>query len=164
MKHRSVAIVDDDALVCALLERSLQARLGDVHVAGIPEPVAPAGFDVYIVDTQRHCEIQNQDIVTRIQAIAPQSLVLVYTESLDPGYLRKLLMQGCEGAFHKGSFEEVRAMLDLIEAYFVGNQYNDESFDSFGGTVRAIYSLVREWNLRISAAENDVSQTHNDVS
>ncbi|MEP1471023.1 MAG: hypothetical protein ABJK25_08640 [Halieaceae bacterium] len=163
MSEKRIAIIDDDPFVVAHLKKSLTKRIADVQVVGIIEPVAPAAFDVYIVDKEFHGDNLGQDVVQRIRAIAPESLILAYSAFLDRDYLRALLMEGCEGAFDKGSLEEVDSMLDVIELYFASGKRGDDGVEGFGRTIRAISGLVREWNLRITNNGNAEAKSLGDV-
>ena len=163
MNQKRIAIIDDDPFVVAHLKKNLIKRIADVQVVGIVEPVAPAAFDVYIVDKEFDGDSLGQDVVHRIRSVAPQSLVLAYSAFLDRDYLRALLMEGCEGAFDKGSLEEVDAMIDVIELYFASGKRGHDGVEGFGKTVRAISGLVREWNLRITNTGNAEAKILSDV-
>ncbi len=152
MTEKRIAIVDDDPFVVAHLKCSLEQRMPDVDVTGIVEPVAPAGFDVYIVDKEFYGDNRGQDVVHRIRSIAPDSLVLAYSAHLDREFLRALLREGCEGAFDKGSLEELDAMIGIIELHFSTGRPENRAIRGIGNTVRAISGLLHEWNLRLDSA------------
>jgi DNA-binding NarL/FixJ family response regulator len=149
MTEKKIAIVDDDPFVVAHLKCNLERRMPDVDVVGIVEPVAPAGFDVYIVDKDFYGDNRGQDVVHRIRSISPNSLVLAYSAHLDREFLRALLREGCEGAFDKGSLEELDAMIDIIESHFSSSGTDNLAIRGIGNTVRAISGLLHEWNLRL---------------
>ena len=52
MKQKRIAIIDDDPFLVAHLQQAIAERLTDVEVVGIEDPVAPAGFDAYVVDRE----------------------------------------------------------------------------------------------------------------
>ena len=85
----------------------------------------------------------------RIRSISPNSLVLAYSAHLDREFLRALLREGCEGAFDKGSLEELDAMIDIIESHFSTSRTDNLAIRGIGNTVRAISGLLHEWNLRL---------------
>lgn len=149
MIEKRIAVVDDDPFVVAHLKSALERRIADVEVVGIIEPVAPVGFDVYIVDKDFDGDNRGQDVVNRIRSISPRSLVLAYSAHLDREFLRGLLREGCEGAFDKGSLEELDSMINIIEAHFSSSEPQEFSIQGVGNTVRAISGLLREWNLRL---------------
>jgi hypothetical protein len=76
--------------------------------------------------------------------------VLAYSAYLDRDFLRALLREGCEGAFDKGSLEELDAMISIIGEFLAGGRRTAVDTRGIGGTVRAISGLVREWNLRLA--------------
>ncbi|MGA0384485.1 MAG: hypothetical protein ACO3L1_05785, partial [Flavobacteriaceae bacterium] len=56
----------------------------------------------------------------------------------------------CEGAFDKGSLEELDAMISIIGDFLSHGARAAANTHGLGGTVRAISGLVREWNLRLA--------------
>ena len=150
MTQKRIAIIDDDPFLVAHLQQAIAERLTDVEVVGIEDPVAPAGFDAYVVDREFGGDIRGHDVIGRIRALEPHSLVLAYSAYLDRDFLRALLREGCEGAFDKGSLEELDAMIAIIGDYLSRGGRGAAGKNGFGGTVRAISGLVREWNLRLA--------------
>ena len=159
MSEQRIAIIDDDPFVVAHLRNALEQRFPGVVVVGVAEPVAPAGFDVYVVDREFHGDTRGQDVVRRIHAIAPDALVLAYSAFLDREFLRGLLGEGCAGAFDKGSLVELDAMLDVVAERLGSNKRGSEGF---GATVRAISGLMREWNIRLAASGRAEARVYGD--
>jgi DNA-binding NarL/FixJ family response regulator len=149
MTHRRIAIIDDDPFLVAHLKQAIAERLPDTEVVGIEDPVAPAGFDAYVVDREFGGDSRGHDVIGRIRALEPHSLVLAYSAYLDRNFLRALLREGCEGAFDKGSVEELDAMISIIGDFLARGRREPSGTRGLGGTVRAISGLVREWNLRL---------------
>lgn len=150
MKQQRIAIIDDDPFVIAHLKQAIAERLPDTDVVGIEDPVAPAGFDAYVVDREFGGDSRGHDVIGRIRALEPESLVLAYSAYLDRDFLRTLLREGCEGAFDKGSLEELDAMISVIGEFLFSDREATVRTNGLGGTVRAISGLVREWNLRLA--------------
>lgn len=150
MKQQRIAIIDDDPFVIAHLKQAIAERLPDTDVVGIGDPVAPAGFDAYVVDREFGGDSRGHDVIGRIRALEPESLVLAYSAYLDRDFLRTLLREGCEGAFDKGSLEELDAMISVIGEFLFSGRQATVGTNGLGGTVRAISGLVREWNLRLA--------------
>jgi DNA-binding NarL/FixJ family response regulator len=163
MSERRIAIIDDDPFVVAHLRQAFGKRLPGVEVVGVVEPIAPAGFDVYVVDKEFDGDSRGRDVVRRIRSVAPQSLVLAYSAYLDREFLRALLREGCEGAFDKGSLEELDAMITIIEEFLATGTRGDTKVRGLGSTVRAISGLVREWNLRLAASGRADAKTFGDA-
>ena len=90
MKH-NIAVIDDDPFVVTHLRRTFAVELPDAAVHGVSAPMAPVGYDVYIVDKDFFGISRGAEVVSRIQAIAPDALVIAYSAFLDRDYLRKLL-------------------------------------------------------------------------
>jgi DNA-binding NarL/FixJ family response regulator len=150
MKQKRIAIIDDDPFLVAHLQQAIAERLTDVEVVGIEDPVAPAGFDVYVVDREFGGDSRGHDVIGRVRSLEPKSLVLAYSAYLDRDFLRALLREGCEGAFDKGSLQELDAMISIIGDFLARGRPDAAGTRGFGGTVRAISGLVREWNLRLA--------------
>jgi len=150
MTQKRIAIIDDDPFLVAHLKQALAERLPDADVVGIEDPVAPAGFDAYVVDREFGGDSRGHDVIGRIRALEPNSLVLAYSAYLDRDFLRTLLREGCEGAFDKGSLEELDAMISVIGDFLSRGSRGSFGTGGLGGTVRAISGLVREWNLRLA--------------
>lgn len=163
MSEKRIAIIDDDPFVVAHLRQAFGKRLPDVTVEGIAEPVAPAGFDVYVVDREFDGDAHGGEVVRRIRALAPQSLVLAYSAYLDREFLRGLLREGCAGAFDKGSLEELDAMIAIVAEHLATDRSRTAALRGFGETVRAISSLVREWNLRLANSGRAEAKTFGDA-
>jgi DNA-binding NarL/FixJ family response regulator len=162
-KKPRIVIIDDDPFVTRHVARSFAERLPGVEVVGIANPVAPVGFDVYIIDREFGGNNCGQDLVQRVKEISPTSMVIVYSAFLDRDYLRALLLADCEGAFDKGSLEELDNMMSLIESFLAGGQLAGDFAENSKGTVRSIFDLVREWNIRLSHNGHASAEYHSDA-
>jgi DNA-binding NarL/FixJ family response regulator len=145
-----IAIIDDDPFVTKHLSQHFSDRLPQAEVVGIGNPIAPVGFDVYIVDREFGEDSCGQELVQRVKKIAPDSLVIAYSAFLDREFLRDLVLEDCEGAFDKGSLEELEKMTLLIEEFLATGAIQTEAIAARQGTIRLILNLVREWNTRLS--------------
>jgi DNA-binding NarL/FixJ family response regulator len=163
MTLKRIAIIDDDPFLVSHLQQSIAERLTGVEVVGIEEPVAPAGFDAYVVDREFGGDSRGHDVIGRIRALEPRSLVLAYSAYLDRDFLRALLRKGCEGAFDKGSLEELDSMISVIGDFLSCGRRDASAGRGLGGTVRAISGLVREWNLRLSETGRADVKAYGDV-
>lgn len=148
MKH-NIAVIDDDPFVVTHLKRTFAARLPDAAVHGVSSPIAPAGYDVYIVDKDFSGISRGADVVSRIQAVAPDALVIAYSAFLDREFLRKLLARKCAGAFDKGSLEELDQMMTLVSEFLASRSTESRRKVGLRGAIQSITSLLREWNLRL---------------
>lgn len=158
-----IAIIDDDPFVTAHLERNFSQRIPNAEVIGISNPIAPIGFDVYIVDREFGGDSCGRDLVKRVKKVAPNSLVVAYSAFLDRDFLRSLVLQDCEGAFDKGSLEELDKMTTLIEQFLETGELPKMTSKSSRGTVRSILDLLREWNIRLSRNGQAAAKYHTDA-
>ena len=145
-----IAIIDDDAFVITHLSKHLKDRMPNAEIVGISNPIAPLGFDVYIVDREFGNDSCGQELVQRIKKISPDNLVIAYSAFLDRDFLRDLVLQDCEGAFDKGSLEELEKMTTLIEEFVETGRSKKNASGPPDGTIRSILNLLREWNTRLS--------------
>jgi hypothetical protein len=146
-----IAIIDDDPFVVSHLADSIRNRMPYAEVVGIPDPLAPVGYQVYIID---------RDFGGNI---APDSLVIAYSAFLDRDYLRSLILEHCEGAFDKGSLTELEKMIEMIEEFLENSRSPGKSSPSSRNTVRSIFELVREWNTRLAQNGRAAARYHSDV-
>ena len=79
MTQKRIAIIDDDPFLVAHLQQAIAERLTGVEVVGIEDPVAPAGFDAYVVDREFGGDSLGHDVIGRVRALEPNSLVLAYS-------------------------------------------------------------------------------------
>jgi hypothetical protein len=145
-----IAIIDDDPFVITHLTRHLRGRIPGATIVGVSNPIAPIGYNVYIVDREFGEDSCGQELVRRIKEVAPNSLVVAYSAFLDRDFLRDLVLQDCEGAFDKGSLEELEKMTTLIEAFVETGRLPSGASGPRHGTIRSILNLLREWNTRLS--------------
>ena len=158
-----IAIIDDDPFVMEHLAQSFRQRLSNVEVVGVSDPVAPVGYHVYIIDRDFGGNNCGQDLVQRVKKIAPNSLVIAYSAFLDRDFLRGLILEHCEGAFDKGSLGELEKMIELIEGFLEESRSSKKLSHSSRNTVRSIFELVREWNIRLSQNGHASARYHSDV-
>jgi DNA-binding NarL/FixJ family response regulator len=162
MRKKNIAVIDDDPCVISYLRTALTRRMPDAEVFGFVEPVAPAGFDVYVVDREFDGANRGQEVMRRIRAVSPGSLVVAYSGNLDREFLRALLRDGCGGAFDKGDVKEVDDMIDFVELHFSEQRSGSSVFRDLGNTIRAISGLLHEWNLRLANDGRAYAKTSGD--
>ena len=158
-----IAIIDDDPFVVSHLTESIKHRLPNVEVVGIPDPLAPVGYHIYVIDRDFGGNNCGQDLMQRVKRVAPDSLVIAYSAFLDRDYLRSLILEHCDGAFDKGSLSELEKMLELFEEFLEKSRSPGKSSQSSKNTVRSIFELVREWNIRIAQNGHATTRFHSDV-
>lgn len=162
-ENARIAIIDDDPFVLKHLTHTFSQRLPDVETVGLSDPIAPAGYDVYIIDREFADQSRGLELIKRVKRLAPNSLVIAYSAFLDRDYLRSLILEHCEGAFDKGSLEELEKMIKLIEGHLEEAHTGAAARVSSRNTVRSIIELVREWNIRIAQNGHASARYHSDV-
>jgi len=162
MTTNRLAIVDDDPFTVGILKNALCKKFPDLEIAGIADPVAPAGFDVYIVGKDFEGNSAGADVVRRIRSISPDSLVLAYSAQLDSEFLREMIHERCDAAFDKGRLEDLASMTKKIERHLATGQTAEQTVTGFKSTLKSITSLMREWNMRISNTGRANARTHVD--
>lgn len=162
-KTVKIAVIDDDPLVLTHLNHTFEQRFPNAEIAGVSDPIALVGYDVYIIDREFGENRCGLDLIKRVKRLAPGSLVIAYSAFLDRDYLRSLILEHCEGAFDKGSLEELEKMIELIEGFIDKPDSMKVNSVSPGNTVRSIFELVREWNTRLSQNGHAYVRYHSDV-
>ena len=145
-----IAIVDDDPFVAAHLQIALAERLPSAELFMIEEPVAPAGYDVYVIDNDFGGRAVGGELHDRVRAVAPDALVLAYSAELDSSFLRRLMRGGARDAYDKESAGDrealVLAIVEEAERRRGGGRRRRGR-----GPVAAVADLLREWNRRLDA-------------
>ena len=98
-----------------------------------------------------------------MKKVAPNSLIIAYSAFLDRAFLRDLVLEDCEGAFDKGSLEELEKMTLLIEDFLATGSVSAKARKSNQGTIHLILNLVREWNTRLSRNGQATVKYHSNV-
>ena len=165
MKNQTsrIAVIDDDPFVLKHLTSTFEQRFPNAEIVGVSDPIAPVGYDVYIIDREFGENRCGLDLIKRVKRLAPDSLVVAYSAFLDRDYLRSLILEHCEGAFDKGSLEELEKMVELIRGFLDDPESLKVNSPSPKNTVRSIFELVREWNTRLSQNGHAAARYHSDV-
>ena len=158
-----IAVIDDDPFVLTHLTCTFAQRFPNAEIVGVSDPTVPVGHDVYIVDREFGENRCGLDLIKRVKRLEPASLVVAYSAFLDRDYLRGLILEHCEGAFDKGSLEELEKMVELIGDQLDKPGSSKVNSPSPKDTVRSIFELVREWNTRLSQNGHAAARYHSDV-
>lgn len=152
MNPLRIAIVDDDPFVAAHLKIALAERLPTAELYTMEEPLAPAGYDVYVIDNDFGGRACGSELHDRVRAVAPDALVLAYSAELDTGFLRRLMRGGARDAYDKESPADREALVLAIVEERERRRSGRPGRRSGGrGALRTIADLLREWNLRLDA-------------
>ena len=144
-------ILDDDPDSVELMTYALRQVLPDVAVQTRATPEPLDGFDLYVLDNDFDGEYRAGQLATEIRARQPNSLIVAFSACLDAPSLKHLINAGCNGAFEKGSREELDRMLRFVVERLLESDQESSSIgrQSFLATVRAIAALIRLWNRRL---------------
>lgn len=113
------------------------------------EPEALSGFDLYVLDNDFDGVNRAAELATKIRARQPNSLIVAFSACLDAASLKHLINAGCNGAFEKGSREELVRMLQFVVEHLHDSDAHSTGRRSPLEMVRAITALIRQWNRRL---------------
>ncbi|MEE2890661.1 MAG: hypothetical protein VX766_00830 [Pseudomonadota bacterium] len=145
-----IAIIDDDPFVAAHLKIALSEHLPSAEVFTVEEPVAPAGYDVYVIDNDFGGRQFGGELADRVRAVAPDALIVAYSAELDSIFLRRLMRGGARDAYDKASLEDREALVQEIVEEYERRRIGGKRRRRSGGTIAAVASLMREWNVRLN--------------
>lgn len=149
MSPLRIAFIDDDPFVSAHLEPALHAMLPDAELYVIEEPLAPAGYDVYVIDNDFGGSELGGALSERVRAVAPGALLLGYSSKLGTGFLRRLMRIGVRDVFDKRSALERQELIETIVAEDARRKGRVPRRLGAIAAIRAVTELLREWNRRL---------------
>jgi hypothetical protein len=144
-----IAVLDDSPVSTKLQEKLIRDRFPNAEVTICHEPRLTLGNDVYLIDNQFGSTECAVDLATRIRAIEPDSLIIVWSATITKQLLKRLSPVGINAVAEKGSREDIDAALEVIEAFVRRGRPQH----SFGDTIRSIRDLLAQWNARLQTEE-----------
>jgi len=162
MARTKIAVIDDDPSSVAELKSILLDRIPSIEVVAVAEPAAPIGFDIFLLEAKILELKGGKDLLQRVRSVAPNSLRLAYSSNLTTDLLRRLINEGCEGAFVKEKEEDIEQMLSRIENFRSSHRFRRPAAGGVGSTVSAITALIREWNTRLERNGRAYHRTYSD--
>lgn len=148
-------LIDDDPSALDAVAFALRARFPDLAVECRTIPDGSGDFDVFLVDNDFDGVHLGIELAVRIRAACPNALILAYSGRLDAPLLKGLLNAGCSGAFDKSEPADLQSALDVIAAYQESVCPAPASSGGFLEAARSITALLREWNHRLDADEQE---------
>ena len=133
-----------------------------MEVTAVAEPAAPVGFDIFIISADILAEAKGDKLLSRIEGVSPSSLILAYSDDLNIDRIKQLMNLGCSGAYIKSQQEDTAEMFNKIDSYIYNRTVEAQS-RGVGNTVKAISSLIKEWNTRIERNGHAYHRTFTDV-
>lgn len=158
-KLRKMIILDDDPHYAGMLALKLRMQFPELMVSSYNKADLPGGYDIYILDNDFFGEKCGAQLAEDVRKIAPESLVLVLSGTLEFSLLKRLVNCHAAGVFDKSNEDDLVHMMDLIEQYLMRTPQSGEDKNSMSlpGTLRGIRQLMSEWNRRLAYEEKRVS-------
>lgn len=150
--RKRLLLIDDDPVVSQILLLRVGQSCHMVEAAAINEPVAPPGYDIYVVDINFGGRQEGVRIAEAISTVSPGAAVFMLSSFLEVPVLKRAMSVQCRGAFDKREPEDISALMRAIseaasqETLEAGNQPLQGR-----GLLGDMTALIREWNRRISA-------------
>jgi len=154
-KLRKLIILDDDNHYSGMLALDLQQHFPELMVSSFNRGEVIAGYDVYILDNDFGGEKQGAQLAEKVRSVAPSSLVIMLSATLEIGLLKRLVNCHAAGVFDKSQPNDLKKMMDLIDDFLIAQKKSKPraSKESLSHTVTSISKLISEWNKRLSYEE-----------
>lgn len=152
--RRRLLLIDDDPVASDILLLRIAQSCPLVSATAVGEPVAPPGYDMYVVDLNFAGKQEGVRLIESISATTPDADVFLLSSYLEVEPLKRAMGVNCAGAFDKRNPEDVTTLLRVISE----NASRDLRTQTNGPQVRRtiigeMAALIREWNRRISAEQ-----------
>jgi DNA-binding NarL/FixJ family response regulator len=152
--QKRLLLIDDDPVASDILLLRIAQACPLVTATAIGEPVAPPGYDIYVVDLHFAGRQEGVRLAESITATTPGAYVFLLSSYLEVEALKRAMGVQCAGAFDKRNPEDVSALLRTISEVASreepGETKGPQGRRSIIGDMAA---LIREWNRRISAEQ-----------
>ncbi len=158
-KLRKLIIMDDDPHYSGMLALKLRMQFPELMVSSYNKADLPGGYEIYILDNDFFGEKCGAQLAESVRKIAPQSLVLVLSGTLEFSLLKRLVNCHAAGVFDKSNEDDLKCMTQLIEQYLMRTPQvpDSKSVSSLPSTLRGIRDLMSEWNKRLAFEEKRMS-------
>ena len=152
---RRLLLIDDDQITAELLLLRIRQHCPSVAAEAIHDPVAPPGYDIYVLDLNFAGRQEGVRLAESIAATSPAAKVFLLSSFLEVPVLKRAMGVQCGGAFDKREPEDVAALLRAI-AEFASREVPDADGQPVRrrGLISDMTALIREWNRRISAEQS----------
>lgn len=158
-KLRKLIILDDDPHYSGMLALRLRMRFPELMISSSERTQVPAGYDIYVLDNDFAGDKCGAALAEQVAAVAPDSLVVVLSGTLEFDLLKRLVNCHAAGVFDKSKETELDAMIALMERFLLEAPAPEEARQqsSFGATMGGIRDLIGEWNRRLAYENERVS-------
>lgn len=158
-KLRKLIIMDDDPHYAGMLALKLRMQFPELVVSSYNKADLPGGYDIYVLDNDFFGEKCGAQLAEDVRKIAPQSLVIVLSGTLEFALLKRLVNCHAAGVFDKSKEDDLTHMMNLIEQFLLLPQETAKASRtvSVPGMLKGIQELMKEWNKRLAFEEERIS-------
>jgi len=156
-KLRKILILDDDIRYSGLLALKLRMHFPEILITTRETPTLPAGYDVYILDNDFGGSKMGAGLAEDVRRIAPKSLVVVLSGTLEFDLLKRLVNCHAAGVFDKSKDGDTARLIQLIDHFVQSVPSADTSpapDRSLGTALASIRGVLDAWNQRLVAEED----------
>ena len=153
--RRRLLLIDDDPVIAEILLLRIAQSCPLVEASAISEPVAPPGFDIYVIDINFAGRQEGARLAEAISTTSPDAVIFVLSSFLEVQVLKRAIGAQCRGAFDKREPEDIAALLRAISEEAAREFPEPASMPPRGRSLLGdMAALIREWNRRISAEQS----------
>jgi CheY-like chemotaxis protein len=149
-----ILVLDDSLVHCKAMAAKLQTLIVACHVDTTCEPLAPPGYDVYIVDNEFDGKECAQELVRSIKMHSPSALIILCSSSMDYAKLSRAMNKGADAIIDKTRYEDFLDTLEIITEYLnalrsCGKRLGPIS--QMNATVRSIREVISQWSAHMES-------------
>jgi DNA-binding NarL/FixJ family response regulator len=153
--RKRLLLIEDDPVTSEILRLRISDACPLVMVTATSEPVAHAGYDIYVVDLNFAGRQEGVRLIESISATTPYASVFMLSSYLEVDALKRAMSVKCSGAFDKRNPDDVSALLRVIsEVASQEPEARPGAPVARRSLIADMTALIREWNRRISAEQS----------
>lgn len=154
-RPRRLLLIDDDPVASEILLLRIAQSCPLVEATALHEPVAPPGYDIYVVDINFGGRQEGVRLAESISAATPRADVFLLSSFLEVPVLKRAMGVQCAGAFDKREPEDISGLMRAIAESAAREPAESNSLPARRrGLLGDMAALIREWNRRISAEQS----------